>query len=233
MSDELPKVPYFLRYRDLGWLDRQLPDKPAFFSEAIVRTICRKSGVGKIVDLASLARDLVTVADCYWGAAMSSPLGVVGGPESQSSDERRRQIATGVIHPAEKLLAALSVAGIANLSEWPEEYPAPHPNRQILLEQLALLIRRMHDLTEVLEDRKRKGSPFLTEFKIDLANALSDVFERHFSNAEARRGGSDRTEIPTSPFHGFLNLCAKEIFGEGFSLSGDVLDAVAKVRGNR
>lgn len=233
MSDELPKQPYFLRYRDLGWLDRQIPGKPALFSEATVRKICRKSGVGQIVDLPTLAEDLIAIANCYWVAAMSSPLGVVGGPESQSSDERRRKIASGVIHPAEKLLTALSDADIANLSEWPEEFPAPHPDRQILLEQLARLIRRMHDLTEVLDDRKRKGSPFLTEFKIDLANALSEVFERHFPDAEARRGGSDRTDIPTSPFHGFLNLCAKEIFGEGFSLSGDVLDAVAKVRGNR
>jgi hypothetical protein len=180
-----------------------------------------------------LAKDLIEVADCYWVVAMASPLGVIGGPESQSSDERRRRIETGVINPAEKLLASLSDKGVAILSEWPDTFSEPDPDRQILLEQLTRLVRRMHDLTEVLDDRKRKGSPFLTEFKIDLANALSEVFEQHFPDAQARRGGSDRTDIPTSPFHWFLNLCANEIFGKEFSLSGDVLDAVAKLRGNR
>lgn len=233
MSDELPKTPYFLRYRDLGWLNRQLPTKPAFFSEATVRIICRKSGIGSIADPALLARDLTEVADCYWIAAMSSSLGITGGPESQSSDERRRKIANGVIRPAERLLASLSDKEIAALSEWPDEFSSPDPDRQILLEQLARLVRRMHDLTEVLEDKKRKGSPSITEFKIDLANALSEIFEYHFPEAQARRGGLDRTDIPTSPFHWFLNLCATEIFGEEFSLSGDVLDSVAKLRGNR
>ena len=233
MSDELPKAPYFLRYRDLGWLDRQLPITPTFFLDATVRTICRRSGVGPISDPALLAKDLIEVADCFWVVAMSSPLGVIGGPESQSSDERRRKIETGVINPAEKLLASLSDKPVAILSEWPDTFHEPDPDRQILLKQLTRLVRRMHDLTEVLDDRKRKGSPFLTEFKIDLANALSEVFEQHFPDAQARRGGSDRTDIPTSPFHWFLNLCANEIFGKEFSLSGDVLDAVAKLRGNR
>jgi hypothetical protein len=233
MSDVLPKAPYFLRYRDLGWLDRQLPIKPTFFLDATVRTICRRSGVGPISDPALLAKDLIEVADSYWAVAMASPLGVTGGPESQSSDERRRRIETGVIRPAEKLLASLSDKEVAALSEWPDKFLAPDPDRHILLEQLARLVSRMNDVTEVLEDKKRKGSPLLTEFKIDLANALSEIFERHFPEAQARRGGSDRTDIPTSPFHWFLNLCAEEIFGKEFPLSGNVLDEVAKLQGNR
>ena len=233
MSEKSSKPPYFGRYRELGWLDRPLPDKPNFFSEASVQKICRISGLGPIVDSALLAKDLIVVADCYWVVAMSSPLGVIGGPESQSSDQRRRRIETGVIRPAEKLLASLSNEEVAGLSEWPDTFLAPDPDRHILLEQLARLVRRMNDATEALDDKKRKGSPLLTEFKIDLANALSEIFERHFPEAQARRGGLDRTDIPTSPFHWFLNLCAEEIFGKEFSLSGNVLDEVAKLRGNR
>jgi hypothetical protein len=233
MSNKSSISQYFLRYRELGWLERPLPERPNFFSEATVRKICRITGAGPTVDQALLAEDLIEIADCYWIAAMSSPLGVFGGPESQSSDERRRKINTGVINPAEKLLASLSEENLTTLSEWPDTFSDPEPDRQILLEQLSRLVRRMHDLTEVLEDKKRKGSSFLKEFKIDLANALSEVFERHFPDTHAGRGGSDRTLIPSSPFHSFLNLCAKEIFGESFSLSGDVLDEVAKLRGNR
>jgi hypothetical protein len=233
MSSEPPRSPHFLKYQELGWLDHALPEKRELFNLSIVQKICRACGADPEIDANALAAELRSIGDAYWTAAMSSPLGLDGGPESQSSDERRRKIAAGIIHPAERLISSLSDGQIATLSEWPESFSAPDPDRHVLLEQLGRLVRRMRDLSEVLEDKKRKGSPLLTEFKIDLANALSDVFERYFPGVSAARGGFDRTNTPSSAFHWFLNLCSKEIFGGYFSLSGDILDEVAKLRGNR
>lgn len=164
---------------------------------------------------------------------MSSPLGVQLGPESQTPDARKRKITSSVLRPTEKLIEALSDENLLLLSEWPDELPSAPPNRHILIEELNRLRKRTSDLFEFLDDRKRKGSAIAQEFKIDFANALADVFERHFPNAQPSRGGYDRTPNPSSEYHAFLKACAQEVFGTDFKFSGNVLDEVAKLRGNR
>lgn len=164
---------------------------------------------------------------------MSSPLDIQGGPLSQTPDARKRKITSSVLRPAEKLIDALSDENLTVLSEWPDELPSAPPNRHVLIEELTKLRNRTRDLFEVLDDRKRKGSPISQEFKIDFANALADVFERHFPNALHSRGGYDRTPRPSSEYQEFLNDCAQQVFGDGFKFSGNVLDEVAKLRGNR
>lgn len=164
---------------------------------------------------------------------MSSPLGIQGGPESQTPDARKRKITGSILHPAEKLIDALSDENLNLLSEWPDELPSAPPNRHALIEELTKLSNRTRDLFEVLDDRKRKGSAISQEFKIDFANALADVFERYFPNAHPSRSGYDRTPNPSSEYQAFLKACAQEVFGDDFKFSGNVLDEVAKLRGNR
>jgi hypothetical protein len=233
MSKKSPDQPYYLKYRDLGWLDRPLPPAPEFFPEKTIARLCRGCGAGEDVDRPRLANELRTIANVFWVAAMSNPLGVKGGPESQTPDARKRKITSSVLHPAEKLIEALSDANLTLLSEWPDELPSAPPNRHALIEELIKLRNRTRDLFEVLDDRKRKGSAISQEFKIDFANALADVFERYFPNAQPSRGGYDRTQSPSSEYQAFLTACAQEVFGGGFKFSGNVLDEVAKLRGNR
>ncbi|WP_299966827.1 hypothetical protein [uncultured Roseobacter sp.] len=119
------------------------------------------------------------------------------------------------------------------MSEWPDELPSPPPERETLLAQLELLVSRARDLSEVLDDRKHKGVSIAHEFKIDLANALSDVFECYFTDVTAARGGYDRTKDPSSEYRRFMTACVTEIFGPSFSLSGNILDETSISRGNR
>ena len=233
MSKNSSNQPYYLRYRELGWLDRPLPETPDFFSDKLIKRICREVGVKEEANQGELSKELRDIAQSYWMAAMSSPLNVANGPDSLSPDERIRKISSTVLNPANKLLEALAVDNLALLSEWPDKLPSPAPDREHLLAELSLLIVRVRDLTEVLEDRKRKGSPLSHEFKIDLANALTDVFERHFPSVSPARGGYDQTKDPSSEYTHFITACASEIFGTGFTISGNILDEVALSRGNR
>lgn len=233
MSRKSPDQPYYLKYRDLGWLDRPLPQAPDFFRKETVDRICQIAGAGDGIDRLHLTEELHTIANVFWVAAMSSPLGVHGGPAPQTPDARKRKLASTILHPAEKLIKALSDENLSVLSEWPDELPSPQPNRHALVDELNKLSRRVHDLCEVLDDRKRKGSAIFQEFKIDFASALADVFERYFPHAQPSRGGYDRTSSPSSEYQAFLKACAKEVFGVGFTFSGNVMDEVAKLRGNR
>ena len=232
MSENSLNQPYYLRYRELGWLDRRLPEMPDFFSDKLIRQICRESGAGDETDQEGCAKELREIAQAYWVAAMSSPLKIGNGPALQSPDERIRKLNSTVLNPAKKLIDALVDHNLPLLSEWPDKLPSQSPDREHLLKELNLLIGRVRDLTEVLDDRKRKGSPLSHEFKIDLANALTDVFERHIPSVVAARGGYDRTKDPSSEYRRFMTECGSEIFGSDFSFSGNVLDEVALSRGN-
>ena len=233
MSENSSNQPYYLRYRELGWLDRRLPEMPDFFSDKLIKRICREVGAGEETDQEDFAKELREIAQAYWVAAMSSPLKIGKGPALQSPDERIRKLNSTVLNPAEKLVDALADHNLPLLSEWPDKLPSQLPDREHLLKELSLLIGRVRDLTEVLDDRKRKGSPLSHEFKIDLANALTDVFERRFPSVSAARGGYDRTKNPSSEYSRFMAECVSEIFGSGFSISGSILDEVALSRGNR
>ncbi|MFC3631360.1 hypothetical protein ACFOM8_18145 [Paracoccus angustae] len=136
---------------------------------------------------------------------------------------RSGAVGTGLAEPT--VAATLTLAPTARIVV-PAGLPAG-------IEELMKLRNRTRDLFEVLDDRKRKGSAISQEFKIDFANALADVFERYFPNAQPSRGGYDRTQNPSSEYQAFLTACAQEVFGDGFKFSGNVLDEVAKLRGNR
>lgn len=218
----------------MGWLDRPLPAAPEFFQTEAIENICRIVGAEAEVDRSALADELRSIADCYWLAAVSSPMGIAHGPASATIDARKRKIASNVLSPAEKLIEALSHENLPLLSEWPEDLPSTPPNRQTLVDELARLTHRVRDLCVFLDDRKRKGSSSLSqEFKIDFADALTEVFEQFFPHARAARGGYDRTMTPSSEYQAFLKACSSEVFGEDFVLSGNVMDEVAKLRGNR
>ncbi|MBN8293424.1 hypothetical protein JI664_15735 [Rhodobacter sp. NTK016B] len=233
MSKKSPDQPYYLKYRELGWLDRPLPQAPEFFPQKAIDRLCRIGGADDETDRIRLADDLRTIANVFWVAAMTSPLGVQGGPGSQTPDARKRTITSSVLRPAEKLIEALSDENLTLLSEWPDELPSVPPNRHILIEELTRLRNRTSDLFEVLDDRKRKGSSVSQEFRIDFGNALAGVLERHFPHIRASRGGYDRTPGPSSEYQEFLNACAQEVFGEGFKFSGAVLDEIAKLPRNQ
>lgn len=232
MSENSSNQPYYQRYRELGWLDRRLPEMPDFFSDKLINRIYRESGAGDEADQEGFAKELREIAQAYWVAAMSSPLKVGNGPALQSPDERIRKLNSAVLNPAKKLIDALAEENLSLLSEWPDKLPSQAPDRAHLLKELNLLIGRVRDLSGVLDDRKRKGWSLSHEFKIDLANALTDVFERHFPTVPATRSGYDRTPTPSSGYRHFMTECGSEIFGSGFSISGGILDEVALSRGN-
>lgn len=225
MSKNSPNQPYYLKYRELGWLERQLPPAPDFFSEKLIDKICRRSGGEKKIDQMELAKELRVIAQAYWIAAMSSPLGIGDGPILQGSDDRKRLIQSSVLHPAQKLVAALSDENLTLLSEWPDGAVSAPPDRKNLLRELELLIGRVTDLIDAMEGRTQRGSPLSKEFKIDLAEVLTEVFRQYFPDVPARRGGYDRTKTASSEYTKFMEACGIEIFGPSFSFSGQVLDA--------
>jgi len=173
----------------------------------------------------ALAKDLQVIAEAYWIAAMSSPLGIGDGPILQGPDERKRTIQSSVLHPAQKLIAALSDENLTLLSEWPDGSVSAPPDRKKLLRELELLVGRVADLIDAMEGRTRRGSPLSNEFKIDLAEVLTEVFRQYFPDVPARRGGYDRTKTASSEYTKFMEACGLEIFGPNFSFSGQVLDA--------
>lgn len=232
MSENSSNQPYYLRYRELGWLDRRLPETPDFFPDKLIKRICREVGADEETDQEVFSNELREIAKSYWVAAMSSPLKIGKGPKLVSPDERIRKLSSTVLNPAKKLLDALAEENLSLFSEWPDKLPSQAPDRAHLLKELNLLIGRVRDLSEVLDDRKRKGWSLSHEFKIDLANALTDVFERHFLTVPATRSGYDRTPTPSSGYRHFMTECGSEIFGSGFSISGSILDEVALSRGN-
>jgi len=151
-------------------------------------------------------------------------------------DQRVRWLRANVVSPATKLLQALSDENGPMLSEWPEVMYAPPPDRDTLRLELQKLRNRADELVGVLEDRLRGGGSFQTEFRADLTNALTDVFERHFPQKKPSRDGYDKTSVAAgggSSFANFIRLCTEEIFPGEKALSGYVVDDIAKMRGNR
>lgn len=228
------KPPHYLKYQELGWLDRTLPEAPEFFSNETIKNLCRIVDTRAEIDQEQLGGDLKEIATSFWFAAMSTPLGILNGPPAQSIDSRKRKILATIIKPTEKLIEALSDLEISLLSEWPDDdLPADPPNRDILYNELNRLYRRAYDLFFVLDDQKRRGSSLLIEFKIDLAAGLTSIFKRHFPYLRPARGGYDKTSNPSSEYQAFIKFCVKEIFGEDFTLSGNILEQVAKLDHSR
>lgn len=195
----------------------------------IVKTVNRR----KSIDIDALQQDLRDVATGFLAAALTTPLGMTDGPGKRTRDERTRWLTTHIYNPAITLLDALSEENAPMLSEWPEEMKAHTPNREALQAELRKLIERTDELLAGLNDRKQDRSSFLTEFKADLANALTIVFERHFPDQEAARSSYDKTTEERSAYAEFLRLCTEEIFPNDPALSGHVIDDITKMRGNR
>lgn len=148
-------------------------------------------------------------------------------------DERLRWLDADVLNPIEKLLNALSENNAPKLSQWPEKLNAPEPNKPTLIGELEKLFEWAGELWADLNDRKSDRSTLLTEFKTNLVNALSYVFETHFPNVPAARDSWDRTGEAKSPYVEYLNLCVREIFPSLKSAPGRVADDISKYRGNR
>ncbi|MGR3507153.1 MAG: hypothetical protein ACU0B7_14945 [Paracoccaceae bacterium] len=228
------KPPYYLKYQELGWLDRTLPDAPEFFVNETIKNLCRIVDAKAEIDQVQLGGDLRELATSFWVAAMSTPLGILNGPPAQSIDSRKRKILASIIKPTEKLIEALSDLEISLLSEWPDDdLPADPPDRDILRNELDRLYRRAYDLFFVLDDRKKKGTSLLIDFKLDLAVELTNIFRRYFPNLRPTRGGYDKTMNPSSEYHAFITFCAKEIFGKDFTFSGHILEQVEKLNSFR
>lgn len=187
------------------------------------------------VDHDALQRDLRGVAVSFLIAGLTTPLGMKEGPASKTRDQRTRWLRTQIVNPATTLLDALSDTSAPMLSEWPETMNAPAPDHAVLRAELRKLIDRTDELIAVLNDRKRDGSGFTTEFRADLANALTKVFEKHFPDQRAARDGYDKTTIVDdgSAYARFLRLCTEEIFPNDAALSGRIIDDITKMRGNR
>jgi hypothetical protein len=166
-------------------------------------------------------------------SALSTPLGFTDGPAKKTPHQRKRWLKTNIVGPARKLLAALSDSNSPMLSEWPEKMVAPAPDRTQLVGQLAALGERVEELIAQLDDRKSDGSDFNTEFRTDLANALTEIFEEYFPDLTAARSGYDKTSLTQSPYASFMRLCSEEIFPNDRGLSGGLIDEVSRLRGSR
>ena len=197
--------------------------------EGIVRSVAPASSV----DLDGLQADLRDIAISFIIAARTTPIGFADGPARKSHDERKRWLRAHIVNPAITLFEALSDENASMLSEWPESINSEAPDRQVMREELRKLIDRSQGLVDVLEDRKGDRSGLASEFRADLANALTQVFEDHFSDKKAARSSYDRTTTAKSAYVEFLRLCTEEMFPRDNALPGHLVDDITKMRGNR
>lgn len=195
----------------------------------IVRSVSSHDGVS----FGDLRRDLCELAAAFIAAAQSTPFGLTGGPAKLTRDQRTRWLRSNIQGPADRLIDALSETNIAMLSEWPEAMNSPAPDKARLTAELSVLRERVTELIAQLDERKADRSDFITEFRTDLANALTTIFERHFPRHRAARNAYDKTTAAESPYAAFLRLCAEEIFPYDKGLSGRIIDDVTKMRGSR
>jgi hypothetical protein len=95
------------------------------------------------------------------------------------------------------------------------------------------LVGRVGELIASLDDRKRGGNSFVTEFRADLVDALTGVFGEYFPDLKAKRGSYDKTKGNNSPYAEFIRMCSEEIFPHDRAPSGRIIDDITKLPSNR
>lgn len=176
-----------------------------------------------------LQDDLRELAECYLAAALTTPLGLTDGPANKSRDERKRELQANYLNPANRIIGALGSFD-ANLSGWPDRPIDAGPNKDVLLYELNALVNYVEGVIAALDDRKLDRTPTLTEFKLDLANGLTLVFEKHFPGQPSTLDGYDKTNGPKSPYFTFVQMCAEEIFPDDSLINVEVIERLFKTK---
>lgn len=190
-------------------------------------------------DFRPLQADLRSVAEAYLSAALKAPLGLADGAPARTNNQRLRALQGDVLGPAKRLLATLDIQNNPVLSEFPDDMVGREPNKVALVRELRALIARAEGIEADLLDRPRSHAR--KELQHELANALAEVFERHFSVIPPRRQYEERwphrddtsrwpPQSHEYEFSGFVRLCTNEIFPKDKLFVRDVLDDIAKSR---
>lgn len=158
--------------------------------------------------------------------ALTTPIGLTDGPRNISRNQRVRTLKAHVVNPARKLLDVLENHNAHLLSDWPDRSNAQAPDKAVLVEQLRLLVKNTNDTVDALEDRKTDKSTSLSEFRTDLANALTLVFEAHFPHLPRVLDSYDRTTKTKSAYASFVEMCAEEIFPYDKAISNKIIDSL-------
>lgn len=189
-------------------------------------------------DFLPLQRDLRAVAEAYLSAALKAPLGLADGAPSRTNNQRLRELQGHVLGPARRLLATLEIQNNPILSEFPDDMVGREPNKAALMKELRALVARASGIEANLNDRP--GSHARKELQHELANALADIFEKHFPALPPRRhyeerwptrdGRPGKSLQPEYELSAFVRLCTKEIFPRDNLFVREVLDDIIKSR---
>jgi hypothetical protein len=192
---------------DLGWMQLNLP---------------------KITDLTegerqALQRDLRDLAEFYLTWAITSPLGLQVGSNEIPPSKRARWVEQQLINPARTLLDALSDANAVRRSAGPDRMNAAEPNRGVLIRELENVVGHASEIRAGLVDRaKSRNTNQTTEFKVDMAQKLKNVFQRYF-HRPTTLGTYDPEYGRSSDFFSFIVACSSHILGQKDKISEHVL----------
>lgn len=229
-EDSSDDQPYFVRYGEAKWYGnkaafpvRRRPDVDLFGIET-VNTIVKKTYRNANVDILELQSELRELSKAFIMAALTTPIGLSDGPGNIPHDKRMRWLMTHILNPVRTLINALDLENEHQIAEWPHDIPGKPPSRKILMKQLRLLEVRIDGLYANFEDRITDRCVFLTEFRVELADRLRDIFIKYFPELEAERSSYDKTSAPKSPYVTFMRLCAEEMFPNDKIIADGVLD---------
>lgn len=222
-------------YRDHGkpaWY-REQPQFPKgrdpytdLFKDDMVAEIIRSISTKMKPDLKALQADLRHVAHDYLIVALTAPFGIRGGPKGMTRDQRKRWLESNILKPARKLLSALSVEHNHQLFEWSEDRIGHDPDKEALIRELERLLKRVDAVHSGIAERGNDRTDVLTEFKMDFADALRELFMKHYPDLPNFISEYDTAKRQASEYYKFMRLCADEVFKGDLVLAVDVVDGI-------
>ena len=187
----------------------------------------------------ALQQELRDIAEDFLTVALTTPLRFNVGPKDVPLSKRAVWVKRHIFTPASELIDALSDTNAPMRSGWPDLLDANGPNRSVLIRELTTLRDYARDLawnlqsraetTKVLKRSDRetsRGANHTQEFRLDLANALREVFVRYYAGLPISLGTYDQQHGMQGQFLAFINGCFNEILGE--KVSDHLLRALLK-----
>lgn len=187
----------------------------------------------------ALQQDLRDIAEDFLTIVLTTPMGVTLGPPDIPLSKRAVWVERHLFNPASELLEALSDANAPMWSGWPDLLDIEGPDRARLIHELEALRDFSRDLAWNLQSRSEtaktatrknrqssRGANQTQEFRLDLANALREVFARYYSELPVSRGTYVPSHGMQGHFRSFVSVCFTEILGE--DISDHLLQALLK-----
>jgi hypothetical protein len=200
-------TPWHRAYRRVTWGDTRPEWPPDWvppqkrFDDKKLTQLLPPSPVLTVDQRRTIQQNLRDIAEDFLTVALSTPLGISLGPTDIPSSKRAVWVERHLFNPAKELLDALSNANAPMWSGWPDLLDVAGPDRATLIHELEALRNYARDLAWNLQSRSEttkaasrkcrlssRGANHTQEFRLDLANALREVFERYYSGLTVSRG---------------------------------------------